>query len=310
MGIKWVREHWEGRQGKVDGKGIQTFRRNFHVRTNLARTGQIEVSNAVDPVTGLSIPKIWSTYVTPTEAFNLAVCVGVDPQQKDDPFDWKVLCDYTTDTQELFKGSVFNRLPKVAWSTEEIKEGLETDWDGKAILNSAGDPFDTQESPRGIDVMKVERNIPIYNRLQHNQFRFSLNDRPWYGFDAGTVLYSNYGATQEFEKNSQGQEVYFWRLMQEMKVDKKGWELRLLDRGFRAFGPVNQFGDRPRAIITCPVTGHPLTREALLDGFGFVLAGPPFVPAYMVFRRFPDRDLNLVLPESILPPYQAGPPGP
>jgi len=97
VAVKSVQCIWNsGIQGSADQRGMLTAVLTFRVRTTSKADGKVIVSSAVDPISGLTIPYIFSSYVDPNgNPDSTCICGAVDPQLQRDPTEWLVTCRYS-----------------------------------------------------------------------------------------------------------------------------------------------------------------------------------------------------------------------
>lgn len=255
MGITSVTE-LPRRGGGVSEKNERTYSRLFQVTSTIPDESALVVAVAPGIVIG-------DPYVTSGGNDPYAKCVGVDvSQSSEDGYTWEATVNYgllpedETDDPKLQE-------PDVEWSYQQFERNIDRDADGKAIRNSANDPF--QEAISRDDsrpVLSVSRNEATYNAVLAYQYRDAVNADVFgqaFNFTArpGTVKVTAINGKLQHDQ------FYgdYWRVTYVFTFDPAGFNAVVLDQGFRE---LDDDGELKNIVID----GVPISDPVLLDGKG------------------------------------------
>lgn len=107
---------------------------------------------------------------------------------------------------------------------------LDKDIKGKAIVNSALDPFlETIVKDDSRPILSVKKNIQNFDFQLAYKYRDGINKDVFLGCPRGTVKVSNIQAT------SQNHDEFgtYWAVSYEFHINLQGWQTEILDCGFR-----------------------------------------------------------------------------
>lgn len=167
---------------------------------------------------------------------------------------------------------------EIKWSLDADSKIVEYDIFGRAILNSAGDPF---SDPVEIDdmrpVLSVSRNEPSFNYSLAYSYKDAVNADFFFGAPPGTVKVANIGSTRKFKENY----GYYYTNEYTFHFNPQGWDVILLDQGFR-----EKVSGKKKNI---EVQGKEVTEAHLLNGQGAKLpeGGNPQYGRWRVYPRLP-----------------------
>jgi hypothetical protein len=202
-----------------------------------------------------------------------------------DMFNWVVTANYDS-SFELTENPLFQPAA-ISWDGENFEEVAIFDRDGKAILNSAGDPFENLFRERTRRVVSIVKNVSavpdwiINSEDAVNSAAFLVD-----GFSI-PIGKAKLGAPRlgpwQLRNNTR-----FREMSMTMKLNKDGWTSQPLDAGFR-------YKDgNDRKIIT-NTDGTLPTSPVCLNGSGAVLANPsPTNAVFGSFNVYPAYDFNLL----------------
>ncbi len=177
-----------------------------------------------------------------------------------------------------------NRPATYKVESEQTTEIAEYDFNGDAIVNSAGEPFDP---PAQVEVsypmIVVEKNFPIGHPILalniQSLYYDCTNDDVWRGIPIGQLRIVKIGCVYDFENG-----VAFGRVTFNMKLKWKGWKLKIVDCGFNWIqgGELKQIDVPKDGDGKAPETPQPL------DGNGQRLNGNvgQIGTLPLVFREF------------------------
>jgi hypothetical protein len=287
MAIEYIREVWRGRNVHEDDKA-RTYIRTFLVKSTIPN----EDPNTVRTAAGL--PLLFSVY--PTDGS--ALLTAREAKQSEDPEWWEATCNYTTDfsshDQQASELGPLAQPPKVSWATEDVEEAVQEDIAGAPVVNSVDDPFDpplTIEKSR--PVLRVSGNAATFDQVEFDIRCNGVNNAVWYGFPKYTVKFDDYSAAQEWDEKTL---TFYWKIDLVFKINKKTWDAKLLDQGFRAFDPVTG-----GTYSVLDDNGKPVTNPVLLDANGLELGTVTSTPHFIAFQTHERIDMNNVYNENLLP---------
>ncbi len=278
MAVTDVNEIWDGRSGADDGS-TRTRERIWRIITDDPFDDAPIVEAAVGVVAGDPHPNDFG-----------AKARSINARQGESRLVWLVTVSYSS-AKDL-QPNPLNDPAEISWDGEPFQRPLIKDKDGKAVLNSAGDPFDPpimRDDNRPVaSVTKNVGSVPTWvlnYRDVVNSDQFTLDGLT---IAAGKAKIKWISVSPRQERNG----VSFRTLAFQIHLNKDGWAFEVLDRGFRELDPNDatkriQIRDDEKRLVTEPV---------LLDGSGARLADPDENNA--VFRDFDGYE---ELPFSVLP---------
>lgn len=262
MAVVKCSEYAKGRQRGTAQPDRLWCRRPFFVLTNNARDDRIVVENAIDPDTGLEIPKLYQPFQTDSEYDPRMVVRNIIATQRDNNrLAWDVMVEY--DSEFEVRDDPFSEPPDIRFESEHYQQPLagkpaqsyvstsaspqddETDDGafvhrnenkvfGHGIVTSAGEPFDpphTDEESR--PVIRYTRNEPNMFVAFKVLFENSVNRDPWSGLQARqALLKSMTGQSHVHKSTTVGQpDIYYARVEYVFVLKAETWDLQLLDIG-------------------------------------------------------------------------------
>ena len=141
-----------GDTGSYDRDTTREYTRNFHVRVS----SPVGAYNAI--VTHPLIPKRYQAHPEDSQAY----CVRLTPTRRTGYFPplFDVAAEYTSKLDEEQDENPLERPAEIEWEDVDYQEPSETDIDGKAVLNTAGDPFiPPLELDKSRWIISVSRNL-------------------------------------------------------------------------------------------------------------------------------------------------------
>jgi len=190
--------------------------------------------------------------------------------------------------------------PTRRWTWAVSQEEVDRAYDGKPIVNSAGQPFDMLPVAEFVDpVLEIGRNEAADNpalRIKYAAEGGAINSDPFYGAQPGQARM----LAIEAEEVQSGNFIYWHKTYRvqfragpagEPDSAKKAWCRRVLDQGTwgarivqAATAGQSQLVQQIRKFVD--ERGFPLDRPVLLDGHGALLARGQ-APTYLYFERGP-----------------------
>lgn len=299
MAVIRVNEIHEGRQSQAQDTGDRTYSRSFYVWTNSKNDGPLVVRLAP------GIPRIGEPYVERNGLVDLAVyCKSVTADQDSSSFyKWKVKCDYSSRSPGGHDPSENDPNPllrpcKVKFSSRAKKkalefaalvefdaEGNETVTEDAPVQNTANEPFDPPpEDEVFVGTLVFTRNEPFFDEalLFGSGYLRAVNEDQFRSFAPGTCCLANVEATDAWDK-AIGK---YYEVAYTVEVDPEGFDLKLLDAGYR---------DRDGNDLVSRKTGAHRSGPSMLNGLGYELGEgeDPVKLTYRSRKKKPFAALNL-----------------
>lgn len=255
--------------------GVRKYTRQFQLKTSSHTEGPYTVgSNA-------SLPKIGSVHYEDSGAWCRSLTVARAGAK--DKFNWVVTANY--DSSFELTENPLSQPAQISWDGENFEEIAIFDRDGKAVLNSAGDPFENlfrERTRRVINVMKNVAAVPTWIITSEDAVNSSS-----FVIDGFTVPTGKAKLSAPRLGPWQKRNAYTYREMtMTIKLNKDGWAAQPLDAGFRFKSGTD------RKVIT-NTDGTLPTSPVCLNGSGAVLANPsPVNAVFGSFNLYPALDFN------------------
>lgn len=264
----------------------RNYRRRFMVLTDNQADGPVLAGNAV----GI---KYGDFYVgqasSPGEVDTAAYCTMIRVDQVgDDGLQWIVELGYSWYNAFVAGGGPHQdplEMPiEVTWGLRDHERVLQYDANGKAVLNTAGDPFDPPivvDDPRM--TMTVVRNEAQVNLGLILQYRNAVNSDSFAGFNPLYCRCINISPRSQFHQDAGWyyQTTYEIEFMPQYPGDGgNGYRKQILNMGMRSIGS----NGNARQI---QLNGVPVNQPMLLDSSGKLLK-PTGTPYYKVYQAYPE----------------------
>ncbi len=189
-------------------------------------------------------------------------------------FRYQVTCSYST----LTLGELENPLrekPQIHWTFVTTDEPVDKDINGKAILNSALEPFDPPITKPVHDLaLQYTRNERRYNQMTALKYKGKINSNTFLDAPPGTVMCTVFDADKIYdEKYGDYYRVTyeFQFRLEEVGGKKWGWRRRILDAGFRELVEIADTTGEPHWENIKDEDGNPVSQPVPLDGDGMKL---------------------------------------
>ena len=260
----------------VNDLGVRKYTRLFGLRADGGEGPYVVGSNA-------SLPKVGSVHYEDGAAWCRSLRVARAGQK--DKLNWIVTASYDS-SFELTENPLFQPAA-ISWDGENFEEVAIFDRDGKAILNSAGDPFENLFRERTRRIVSIVKNVSavpdwiINSEDAVNSAAFLVDG---FSVPAGKAKLGAPRLGQWQLRNN----TRFREMSMTMKLNKDGWTSQPLDAGFRYKDGTS------RKIIVNDDSTLPTT-PVCLNGAGAVLANPsPTNAVFGAFNIYPAYDFNLL----------------
>lgn len=292
MAVLSVSEVFSGRSRKVAKDWTRTYTRTFRVITDNSHDGGQEVTYAVPIVFGSIYTNGFSGFggvgaYTATEYDGGAFAneFNAEPDGADDGKSWLVTVGYGPFDPQQFPENPLLKPLEIEGGFNPYEEVVDEDQTGKAVVNSASDPFDppiTEEDPR--QVLTIVRNEPSFDWATAYQYRNAVSSDEFWGAAPGQAKVVRISAKRAWDQylaaNSITPGGFFWIVTYEFEFNIKGWHRFVLDQGMRKLSGGNQ------SLIVL-LDGTSVTSPVLLDGNGGVLAASA-EPVFLEFITKPE----------------------
>jgi hypothetical protein len=301
---------YAGLSGTGSLEGIREYVKVYTAVTDSADDGVMTVGN------DSRLPRKWSVFTWRGEVDPGALCWKITPRQDpDNQLVWEVTCEFSSDMKGGPGGAlggdpdydVDNPLlapPEVSWGNWVENEVITHDVNGKAILNSAGHPYDPplmrRRKQRMVTIIRNEAEYPV---AIDQEYVGCINSDVFYDWPVGTAMLEDVTATSHF-----GQAMKYWRVKYEIRFRKPDWKQDVLRAGTiyleQTGTPLNQVWeevlptDKDGIYHTSPILlnedGEKLT-QAEVEQRRAVPQGQPggLYDSWDVFKSKPFNALNL-----------------
>lgn len=286
--------------GEYGDKGVRTYRREFVVEVD----SKYDKAQVVLGAPGL--PQRYWPYVTLVETDYYALCTRLTASRMAEmsAFHWLVEAEYSTiQGDEDKEKEVDNPLAEpadVSVSFETFREPVtgvpddqyaddENGFAGKmvkAIVNSAGEPFDPPaERDAARPILTIARNEAFFNTQLAIAYVNAVNSDMFFGAKARCARVNGIDGQRQFKSG-----LKFWRVTYTIGFKPETWDLQLLDHGsyyFDADAKKQHFRDEDGNRITGLLNGNPALGDKLPAN-----ADPKFL-RFKVYAELPFAILQL-----------------
>jgi len=263
MSVLTFKEIHNGRDGDDDGKA-RRYTRVFRATTS---------SNSDDAaVVLLSAPAYGAVY--PADMAARCQRRGARNESFSKRI-WIVTCNYSTERE--LQENPLQDAAEITWETDSGQKPVAKDRDGKAYLNSAGDPFDPPAMMDDSDwVANIQKNVaqvPAWFRTYKDAVNSDAFTLDGLDVEIGEAKLSNIRLGRWEERNDIRYRSLSMSIgIKEVDVANKkyGWMIETQDAGFHKKDPT----DATKRVKITLADGSEPTAPVLLDGSGAVLANP------------------------------------
>lgn len=242
--------------GSIDQRLQKRFDKRYRVLTDDALDGLPVVLSAS------GLPSVFDLYTDPNG--NLVVgciCTDLQASQDENPYVWEVVATFSTLAADPSKQEELptRRPPEIRWSTTQYQRVIQQDGIGFPIQNSAREPFDPPvEVDDSRPTLHISRYQSSFDPNVMSDYKNAVNSDTFFGFAPGTVMCKGISAASHYENG-----VFCWKVDYEFHMRPDGWQLKLLDQGYRTF---NRDTNKWETIIASD--GTLLSSPTLLNGYG------------------------------------------
>jgi hypothetical protein len=302
VAIVSVKPVGDGRGCSIDEEGVRSYTLEFLVLTNSLSDGALTVRNA------WTLPRIMDVYADHNGTLDTgARCKNISVASTENWWKWKVTCSFDTkprskeDADKQEDENPLNRPAKISFSSEARKIAAQEDVNGKAMLNTAGDPFDPPIEVTEYNlILEVEKNLPVFDPTVIVNYEGRVNENAFMGFERNRVLCKHISASSQEENG-----ISFWAVKVTFAFHREDWSQPVLSQGTNqitaAAEKVSITDPKTKQAYTKPVpldvNGRHITRAELLSG----AKKPYFVP--FQFHPFADFTALNLFPGATLPQF-------
>lgn len=287
MSVVSIKEIHDGRDGQMEvrkGKNVRTYTRVWRAVTDNPNDNGAIVQAAA-PAYMTPFPYDFTATLQRLSVRNESFSKRV----------WIVTGSYSTELEQPEGGPSENPLAdpaRIRWSTQQFSRPFRKDRDGKAILNSAGDPLSELIEDDDSRVLIVVRKNYAGPKAWLYQYRNAVNSDAvtvdGEGFAVGQLKIMGIDVGEWQSRN----DIWFRELEISIAADEDGWDREYLDQGFRRIDP----DDATKRIDIPDANGKKVTTPVLLDGEGAPLANPSLDNAVFLKAKIPKRKAFAGLP--------------
>lgn len=263
MAVVQVTEQEGSLGGEDNQKGEFTFSRTFFVKTDSVNDGpQVVLSSPLLPAQNEPYQVGYDN--DPTAIVNRRSARLVRGHNRY----WEVNVFYSSaaETQQGGETNPFDRPPVLNWGFERYQKAIDKDLDDQAIINSAAEPYDPPvEVDDSRPTLTITRAEASFNYTKAIEYQDSVNLDSFYGFEPGQAKIAGITGRGPIKEG----DVTYWDVTYEIQFRREGWQLIILDAGFRYYDS----SDSDKLKIFKDDQGNPLNQPGLLNGLGDKLYG-------------------------------------
>ncbi len=294
MAVTRCAEHWKGRAGAFEGVTNNTLRRQWLVVTNSSSDTPYAIASYFAATVGI-------VYLTPHPDANIYTArnMEIDPLE-DTPLAYEVTVTYSSvpikaDEEERQAPNPLDRPARITWDSENAQEFTTKDKDGKAMLNSAGDPLEPVEKDDIRWIIAITKNfaslpswiLSTVNKVNSSQITVS-----------GLALPARSTKVQRLRIGEQqvDNDIPYYEVTVELAYKPSLWDVKRLDEGFNVSSGDGRVPAAQKIKIQIEDDAgefQDATEAIPLDGAGAVLANPtPTNAVFTTFKIYEEADLN------------------
>lgn len=295
MAIVTVKEKPMRRLAQKIKGGVRDHKRHFIIETNDAASTLAQLEAAQDPTTGLKVPQFFELYPSDLGCF----CQGVEFEQKEEaPWVFDGFFTYSSETsmeQEQEKeANPLSQPAKIRYGHDRYTRKVWKDINGKAILNSAKEPFNPPiEIESGRPVITVTKNLSTFSGSMAEAYQDAINSDSFLGYPPYTVRLMGIEADLILAIPQA-----YWTVTGVFAVNRETWRLNVLDQGYNQLAESMTSANSPGlSPIIDGRDGMPVQTPQRLDGHGLIIpvgtAASVFLP-FKVYQELPFSALGLL----------------
>lgn len=283
MSVVLASKIWDNREGSDGDNGVRTYTQVWRVQTD----NKWDDAATVLSSTGAGIP--FRGMLHPTD--NAAYCRSVRARNEGaSPFWWTVTANYSTERE--INDSPLDDPAEISWDGEQYQEVVVYDTNGKAVLNSAGDPFDPppmrDRTRRTVDIRFNLAAVPTWIL----DYEDAVNSAAIYIDGLPVAAKAAKCGPVRVSPWKERNDIRYREINLTIHLNKDLWRLQVLDQGFRT---INATDPTLRDNVTNDGDSLEPTLPVLLDGGGSALADPSLANAvFLPFDVYPAVDFTIL----------------
>lgn len=295
MAVTRCAEDWKGRDGTFQNVQNNRVTRTWKVITDDKTDNYFTISSYFAATEGI-------VYLTPHPDNGAYTARDLSADQQDEsPFFWIVTVTYSTeplkaDDQDQQAPNPLDRPVRITWDSENAQEFTTKDKDGKAMLNSAGDPLEPVEKDDIRWIIALTKNfdeLPSWILTTVNKVNDAAITISGLELPERTVKVQRLHIGERQVEN----DVPFYEVTIELAYKEDTWDVKRLDEGFNVTsgdGRVPATEKKKIQIETDESGVFADATEAIpLDGAGAVLSGAtPDNAVFHTFEIYAQENLN------------------
>lgn len=203
----------------------------------------------------------------------------------DDGLNWLLSADYKPYPMGATSNSPLDQPAEITWSFQQTEKVCDKDIKGKAVCNSAGDPFSNPITcDMGRPILNITQNETNFDAGTACGYVDTVNSSSFQGCPARTVKCVNIGGQRVYDQ----QYGFYWKVSYEFAFRPETWDKKILDAGFRVSVGDGKITTQNLGLKQITQKGIPISTPALLDGGGGLgNAANPQWKTYEVYEKQP-----------------------
>lgn len=272
--------------GTLDKNRDRTYQRSFFVYTDeLDDDAKLVLEYVV-----ASVGAIGDTYAAGPSTDDYSYIQNITVSRNTEyQLQWTAVVDYGPEQPE--EQNPLEEPIEVSWDFAQFELPMDTDWNGVAVVNTAGVPFDPpvmRDDSR--PVLTVVRNERDYSYELADLYRDSVNESEYITADIsrppGTVKVAAIPGRRLFSAylGELTGDPYYWQVTYQFHFNRDGWKAQVLNAGRMQIVSGN--------LVPIVINGVPVTDACPLDASGarVLPANTPGDCVILEFQKYKEID--------------------
>ncbi len=284
MAATTAREDYSRRSGGVAVNGARTYVRAWEVHCDAPTDGVVAALAHPD------LPRTSDFYLAGAEWDEQSFVQSLSVEllsYNGDSVDYLVTANYGPFDAPSYGTEPLEWPIRIRASFQQYEKVIWVDQDGKAVRNSAGDPFGDPvvvDDSRPMLVVTRNESVNAFNLTLAAQQKDKVNAAVWNGFPARTVKCSDIQTGDE--QKDPATSLYYYSVSYVFDIKWETWTREILDQGFAYLD-----GSTRKPFLDDE--GQPISDPKLLDGLGEELDASMDPPVLLSYRVYPDTDFTV-----------------
>lgn len=200
---------------------------------------------------------------------------------------WRVTGEYEQGSVPVWPGNPLETPSEIAWGSATYTDPAVKDIDEKAIVNSAGQPFDPPLTiERRALVATIVYNSEDFSPSQAAEFQGTVNATATVigNFNVGPreAKIIEIGATKQYYED-----IKYWQVTVKVEINAETWDRKVLDQGIYETidGKTDYMTTDKKEQVTEPLK---------LNGSGRKLDPQTADPVFLTYKTFPEKDFSVL----------------